>query len=239
MCIRDRYKYWLQRYRYFSRYDDGILLDDESWYSVTPEALAHHAAARISCGILLDAFCGCGGNAIQFSFTSSQVIAGDIDPVKVSMAQHNARIYAAPPIEFITADFVTLMNSSIIADVVFLAPPWGGPAYRDRDEFFLTDIAIREASGGVGQGKLYDGFELFKAVSRKITQNVVFLLPRHTAESDLIKLAQWNYDEWRRAGSDPATVATSRCEFEECYFNNVLKAIMVYFGELANPELFS
>lgn len=30
------FKYWAQRYRYFSRFDDGIALDAESWYSVTP-----------------------------------------------------------------------------------------------------------------------------------------------------------------------------------------------------------
>lgn len=29
-------KYYFQRYRLFSKYDEGIELDDESWYSVTP-----------------------------------------------------------------------------------------------------------------------------------------------------------------------------------------------------------
>ena len=30
-------KYWAQRYRLFSVYDEGVRLDPESWYSVTPE----------------------------------------------------------------------------------------------------------------------------------------------------------------------------------------------------------
>ena len=39
-------KYWVQRYMLFSRYDDGVLLDREGWFSVTPEVLATHLAAR-------------------------------------------------------------------------------------------------------------------------------------------------------------------------------------------------
>lgn len=40
-------KYWAQRKRLFSRYDSGIQLDKESWYSVTPEAIAKHHAERV------------------------------------------------------------------------------------------------------------------------------------------------------------------------------------------------
>ena len=39
-------KYWAQRYRLFSLYDDGVRLDPESWYSVTPEKIAQHIAER-------------------------------------------------------------------------------------------------------------------------------------------------------------------------------------------------
>lgn len=37
-------KYWMQRYSLFSRYDDGIAMDDEAWFSVTPEIIAWHQA---------------------------------------------------------------------------------------------------------------------------------------------------------------------------------------------------
>ncbi|CAM9137390.1 unnamed protein product [Phaeothamnion confervicola] len=62
-------KYWAQRHRYFSRYDKGVEMDWEGWYSVTPEAIAAHVAARLppSCRIVLDPFVGCGGNAVQFA----------------------------------------------------------------------------------------------------------------------------------------------------------------------------
>ena len=41
-------KYWFQRYRLWERYDEGegIRMDEESWYSVTPENIARHIAQR-------------------------------------------------------------------------------------------------------------------------------------------------------------------------------------------------
>ena len=39
-------KYYRKRYQLFSRFDSGILLDNESWFSVTPEKVAHHIAEK-------------------------------------------------------------------------------------------------------------------------------------------------------------------------------------------------
>lgn len=39
----------------------------ESWFSVTPEKVAIHIAERCKGDIIIDAFCGCGGNTIQFA----------------------------------------------------------------------------------------------------------------------------------------------------------------------------
>lgn len=58
-----------QRKRYFSLYDQGCLLDEEGWYSVTPELIADQIAERCRCDTVLDAFCGVGGNAIAFAKT--------------------------------------------------------------------------------------------------------------------------------------------------------------------------
>jgi len=41
----------------------------ESWYSVTPEKIAEHIAERCRCDLIVDGFCGAGGNSIQFAFT--------------------------------------------------------------------------------------------------------------------------------------------------------------------------
>lgn len=41
----------------------------ESWYSVTPEIISRHIAERCSCYLIIDPFCGAGGNIIQFAKT--------------------------------------------------------------------------------------------------------------------------------------------------------------------------
>ncbi|XP_025936261.1 trimethylguanosine synthase isoform X1 [Apteryx rowi] len=137
-------KYWAQRYRLFSRFDEGIKLDREGWFSVTPEKIAEHIAVRVSqsfsCDIIVDAFCGVGGNAIQFALTSKRVIAIDIDPEKLSLARNNAEVYGvADQIEFICGDFMVLA-SDIKADVVFLSPPWGGPDYATAEIFDIQTM---------------------------------------------------------------------------------------------------
>lgn len=36
---------------------------------MTPEEIAKSTAERCKCGLIIDAFCGAGGNAIQFALT--------------------------------------------------------------------------------------------------------------------------------------------------------------------------
>jgi trimethylguanosine synthase len=60
-------KYWCQRYLLFSRFDKGVKMDEEGWFSVTPESIARHHASRCGSGIIVDCFTGVGGNAIQFA----------------------------------------------------------------------------------------------------------------------------------------------------------------------------
>lgn len=90
-------KYWDQRYRLFTRYDYGVQLDDESWFSVTPEAIAIDVAMKcrtlLNClsashGVVLDCFCGVGGNAIALARQEMFVIAVDIDYTKLSMLRY-------------------------------------------------------------------------------------------------------------------------------------------------------
>lgn len=85
-------KYWDQRYRLLSRFDRGVKLDAESWYSITPEAVARHVTASclgrsgaLKCKMekVLDCFSGCGGNTIPFLVQNRQVISVDYDPTKL------------------------------------------------------------------------------------------------------------------------------------------------------------
>lgn len=60
-------KYWCQRYILFSRFDDGVQMDEEGWFSVTPEVIAQYQASRCASGTIIDCFTGVGGNAIHFA----------------------------------------------------------------------------------------------------------------------------------------------------------------------------
>ncbi|XP_054437868.1 trimethylguanosine synthase [Pteronotus mesoamericanus] len=200
-------KYWAQRYRLFSRFDDGIKLDTEGWFSVTPEKIAEHIAGRVSqsfkCDIVVDAFCGVGGNTIQFALTGKRVIAIDIDPVKIDLARNNAEVYGiADKIEFICGDFM-LLASHLKADVVFLSPPWGGPDYATAEIFDIRTMMSP------------DGFEIFR-LSQKITNNIVYFLPRNADTDQVASLA------------GPG----GQVEIEQNFLNNKLKTITAYFGNL-------
>ncbi|NWH38651.1 TGS1 synthase, partial [Chloropsis hardwickii] len=196
-------KYWAQRYRLFSRFDEGIKLDREGWFSVTPEKIAEHIAVRVSqsfnCDIIVDAFCGVGGNAIQFALTSKRVIAIDIDPEKLRLARHNAEVYGvAERIDFLCGDFMALA-AGLRADVVFLSPPWGGPDYATADIFDIQTMICP------------DGYP-----SQVITNNIVYFLPRNADINQVASLA------------GPG----GKVEIEQNFLNNKLKTITAYFGDL-------
>ncbi|TGZ47176.1 uncharacterized protein Tgs1 isoform X1 [Temnothorax longispinosus] len=199
------WKYYIKRFGLFSRYEDGIKLDRESWFSVTPEEIAKDIAERCRCDTIIDAFCGAGSNSIQFAFTCEKVIAIDIDPNKIKIARHNAGIYGVDDrIEFITGDFLQLAPQ-LIADVVFLSPPWGGPDYIKRRVFDLESIIPP-----VG------GRSVFEA-ARRITQHVAYYLPRNSDPLQIIMLAE-KYD---------------KVEIQQNMFNGKFTACTAYFGELA------
>ena len=104
-------KWWKKRHFLFSKFDQGIIIEsNESWYSVTPEEISHSNSEFFfknfySESVILDAFCGVGGNTIQFA-KYFKVIAIDIDPRKIEAARHNAKIYNVEQnIEFIVGDY--------------------------------------------------------------------------------------------------------------------------------------
>ncbi|XP_011695215.1 PREDICTED: trimethylguanosine synthase [Wasmannia auropunctata] len=199
------WKYYIKRFGLFSRYEDGIKLDRESWFSVTPEEIAKDIAERCRCDTIIDAFCGAGSNTIQFAFTCERVIAIDIDPNKIKIARHNAGIYGVDDrIEFITGDFMQLAPQ-LVADVVFLSPPWGGPDYIKRKVFDLESIMPP-----VG------GRRIFEA-ARRITQHVAYYLPRNSDPLQMIMLTD-RYD---------------KVEIQQNVFNGKLTACTAYYGELA------
>ncbi|CEG38472.1 trimethylguanosine synthase [Plasmopara halstedii] len=201
---KDVAKFYVQRDILFEKFNDGILLDHESWYSVTPQIIAEHIAKRLACDVVIDPFSGCGGNIIQLAMTCKQVIAIDVDPEKIRMAKHNATIYGvAHKIEFIVGDSINLL-AKLKADVVFLSPPWGGLKY-NRKQFKLENMLV---NGLTGQ-------ELF-AKARLVSKNIAYYLPKGTPVEDL-----------------EALTPGETVECEKIFLNKQLKVLTAYYGDLA------
>jgi len=203
------YGFWRSRYHLFSRFDEGIRLDSESYYSVTPEKIAIHQARRCvtysGAKVIIDGFCGAGGNTIQFALAHPdvRVIAVDIDPVKIELAKNNAAVYGVlNQIEFIVGNFMEVVPH-LKGDVVFMSPPWGGPNYRNIDVFKLIYI----------EPNLYDAFNLIR---QHITQEIGLLIPRMTDDNDLRELAGEG----------------NSVEIEMNYFKDKEKTKTAYYGKL-------
>ncbi|KAJ3697142.1 hypothetical protein LUZ61_000847 [Rhynchospora tenuis] len=175
--LADIGKYWNQRYALFSRFDSGIEMDEEGWFSVTPEAIAKHHASRCSTGAVVDCFTGVGGNAIQFAMRSDHVIAIDIDPQKIAYARNNAAIYEVDGlIDFVVGDSIQIAPN-LKGTTVFMSPPWGGPDYA-KAEIYDIQTMLRPR----------DGHFLFE-LGMKIAPRVVMFLPRNTDLNQLAELA--------------------------------------------------
>ncbi|KAJ7623516.1 Tgs1 protein [Roridomyces roridus] len=228
-------KYFAQRTRFFSLYSSGCLLDEEGWYSVTPERIADRIAERCRCGTILDAFCGVGGNAIAFAKTCERVIALDISPTRLALARHNAQIYGvADRIEFILSDYISFANSYLSIpsnssprkiDVVFLSPPWGGPAYISGDTRPSSPVkpSSEHPTYSLASIQPVHGGDLFR-LSRKITNNIAYYLPRNTQLSEIGALL--DADEHKN----------EMVEVEEEWMGSKLKALTCYFGGLAEGQ---
>lgn len=244
-------KYWAQRKRLFSRFDEGIRMDQESWYSVTPEAIAQQIAARSSCNLIVDGFCGAGGNAIQFARTCQKVIAIDKDPNKIRLAKHNSKVYGVSDrIQFICTDFIDWIQAQKPGsiDVIFLSPPWGGMDYLIPTANKMNGDGRSIEHDDCQQGHYYkldelepiDGKKLFHLADR-ITHRVVFYLPRHLDLIDLARLTPGSHhhhpnkthedhDDCREGEDDQPPLI----EVEENWMNFKCKALTVYFGDLVS-----
>lgn len=159
-------KYKAQRLRLFSLFDQGIRLDEESWYSVTPEKIAEHIASRFyGQDVILDMFSGAGGNSIQFAISGAYVISVERDAKKIDMARNNAKIYNVDQyIEFIHGDVYeilpTLQKRQMPIDAVFMSPPWGGPEYLNA---LMYDVSV---------------FKRVVDLAKSISDKVCILIPR-------------------------------------------------------------
>ncbi len=122
------------------RYRDGSTgftqraarLDDEGRKSLTPEALALALGERARGLRVIDACAGAGGNAIGFARAGCKVLAIEINPGRLAMARHNAKLYGVEDrIEFIAGDARSIIPERQ-ADLLFIDPPWGERYNKER-----------------------------------------------------------------------------------------------------------
>ncbi|GAA6058320.1 hypothetical protein JCM3770_003614 [Rhodotorula araucariae] len=250
-------KYWAQRYRLFSLYDEGCEMDREGWFSVTPENIAAQIAERCRSGVIVDAFCGVGGNAIQFAFTCERVIALDTSPVRLACAAHNARIYGvADRITFVLGDWVAWAEAYAarlerreVADadkveVVFLSPPWGGIEYQTT----LSTTAITAAAPPAKKRRTApEGTEVEAPAAASTVAAAAAAYPLSALAplpgADLFALARrctQNVALFLPRNVDLLELATlpglgpdEKVEIEEEWMGWKCKAVTAYFGELA------
>lgn len=170
-------KYWRKRYLLFSKFDEGVYLTSELWYSVTPETTARFTARLIKkllpeCKNVLDICCGGGGNTIQFAKIFENVGGIDVNPNNVKCSQHNSAVYQTDNNTwFVLGDWNHLLNSKDWIpvdlpegkfDFVFCSPPWGGPNYKRQqwfDLFSMTPFNLRQLCHSLR--KFTDHFGLF------------------------------------------------------------------------------
>jgi trimethylguanosine synthase len=121
-------------------------MTDTAWYGVSQELVAAKIAQHVGVmtptdkSILIDAFCGVGGNTIAFALSGrwKRVYAIEKDAATLECARRNAEIYGVlDKITWFLGDCFELLGTGknavgglreLVAEygVIFGSPPWGG-----------------------------------------------------------------------------------------------------------------
>ena len=172
------FRYFNKRRFLFHRFDEGIALDEESWYSVIPESVSHYLSQRFKqCKVnkIFEPFCGVGGIAIHLCDQFGEFVVNDLDTAKIKMLKHNLRVYGKGirKDNILNRDFLEV--EPFRTDALIICPPWGGidtMAYStgDLDELMfpkLSDILVH---------------------ARKFSENIMLQLPKQTNMLNLLKV---------------------------------------------------
>ena len=135
---------WRNRHIILSQFDRARV--DGGFYAMCPEPYADDIARRVEGETVLDACAGLGGMTLAFARARKNVIACEIDPTRLEMAQHNACVYGVSDrIQWLCQDSSTLKDMNV--DTVVFDPPWGdGPGdYKKKDCITMEDLSLGEA----------------------------------------------------------------------------------------------
>lgn len=221
---------------------------------MTPERIASHHADRVATAIIaqgkrvesalvVDAFVGCGGNAIAFAKRGFQVIGVEMDAKRAAMCRHNSAVYGHQVysrIEVIQDDVIRLASTGRFkADAVFLSPPWGGPSYKKNRESSssssLSSLSSSSSSSSIPEtegdscydlGMVCPPYGLERVVDAMIAiapEIIIFFLPRTTSTREVGDIIE------SRFRAVAPSIETS-LEMEYTYMDNWLVALSVYCG---------
>ncbi|KAF2200956.1 S-adenosyl-L-methionine-dependent methyltransferase [Delitschia confertaspora ATCC 74209] len=217
---KDHKKYFGQRHKFFSKYDEGIWMTDDAWFEVTPEPIANKIAAHISeavgpeKSVLIDAFAGVGANAIAFALEGrwEHIFAIEKNPAALKCAKHNAKVYGVEKkISWVNGDCFDILPQrySDMGDkaVLFASPPWGGPGYSTDKVFNLSTM------------QPYSLDFIYSRFSR-VCKTMVLYLPR---TSDLNQIAKFAPEG-------------KKLEVAHYCITGASKALCVYIGDFNFPE---
>jgi 16S rRNA G966 N2-methylase RsmD len=107
-------------------------LDEEGRFSLTSEPVARAQAARLPAGApVVDACCGCGGNAVAFARAGHRVVGVEPDAGRRALAARNLTDHGVTDQVELVAGLAEreglAAGSAQAGAVLFLDPPWGGP----------------------------------------------------------------------------------------------------------------
>ena len=204
--------FFYKRYYYYSKYDKGIKMDYESWYSVTPESIAKYIALLTRGKVIIDGFCGSGGNVIQFSKYGKKVFAIDIDKNKIDICKNNCNVYECENnIEFILDDYLN-MKGKIKADFVFLSPPWGGLKYKNSNVYSIKKF-------------MHPNIIDIIRVSLNVAKFILFYVPRNLDLNELIDLVSFVKNEIESNSGNKLNF-----DVRILYSNQKIKTLLIIFG---------
>ena len=224
-------KYWVQRSRFFSKFDTppGVQLDPQSWYSVTPEAIANYHSGRIAALsksssksssktsksklVVLDAFCGVGGDTISLALQEDVglVVAVDTDYSRLKMAESNARLYGVEEgkILFVLGDSLEVMGilgGQIINTTKATTKATASPVVSQTMKFLRQALSDRAESHGVNHAiAVYEN-------SMKIYDMMETTTPTATTSRDIVAIAALLHDVLDHKYSQTASASSSTVE---------------------------
>ncbi|RVD91298.1 trimethylguanosine synthase-like isoform X4 [Tubulinosema ratisbonensis] len=158
----------------------GFMLDEEDWYSITPECIVNNIIKNVERNKIdklctekevLCAFSGVGGDVIPFLKRGYNITAVDFS-YKIKYLKENVAVLKSITkitgnLTPITCDFFEFIpNKTFFLSII--SPPWGGLSYKNNKEI-LKDMRIEEIHNKIIQ----------------FSKNIIYFLPKNIKENEI------------------------------------------------------